>query len=120
MRIGPVAIDKIFNSTDMSATITGNAINISSSYVFAIILKWIGATAAGTIDIQFSNSSIDNASQIPTDSWITETGFSQVVLGPGEKIYNLSTLGYRWVRFIFTQSGGTGTITVAGFNSKGV
>ena len=120
MRIGPVGISDIFPTTvDMSASINGHAIDVSSAYVYALILKWTGSPI-GNLFLQVSNY-VAVANEVPPDSsFTTDTGSLVGVTGAAEQFFNVNTLGYRWVRIVYQRTSGSGTFTLAQFNSKGV
>lgn len=120
MRIGPVGINDIFpSSVSMGSSLKGTAIDVSSAYVYAFILKWSGSPV-GNMYLQVSNYvSVGNESP-PDSSFTIDTGSLVAITTAGEQFYNVNTLGYRWARIVWERTSGTGAFTLAQFNSKGV
>lgn len=68
-----------------------------------------GSDVAGTFHLEVSN---DNS------NWIDLSGGSSSITSSGDALLNISTAGYRYVRYDWNYSSGTGNITVT-FCGKG-
>jgi hypothetical protein len=120
MRIGPVPLSVIFPvSNNMNSTLKGSAIDVSSAFGFSFIVRWTGSPV-GTLSIQASNYVQVGNETPPDSSFTTDSVATLAVSAAGEKLFNISDVGYRWVRLVWTFTSGTGTFTVAQFNSKGI
>jgi autotransporter adhesin len=53
-------------------------------------------------------------------NWTDIADSAQTISASGDHAYQVENSGYRWVRLVWTQTSGSGTITSARFNCKGV
>jgi hypothetical protein len=110
------------SSTDMSANITSNAIWLGHIANFAIQLTFTGSPT-GTFKLQASNDEGANDLKLADASitnWTDVDGSDQAITEAGNHMWNVQNCGYRWVRVVYTFTSGTGSITVARMNVKGV
>lgn len=77
---------------------TGKIINASIHVIFG------GADVAGTLTLQASNLNDESAP-------VTVAGSSQAISASGPHIWNITGIGYRFIRPVWTYTSGTGTIT---------
>lgn len=92
---------------------------------FSIQLVFTGSPQ-GTFTLQMSNDAghIDAQSKAVQSSgvvnWTTIAGSSQSILAAGDHSYQFENAGFQWVRVVWTFSSGTGNLTSARANVKGV
>lgn len=117
-------------SMQSSATSMGASFNMSGVYIGHVVncsiqLVFTG-TPVGEFKLQGSNDAgSPNASQQPhlydgVSNWSDITSSVQAVSAAGDVLYNLSNLGYNFIRVVYTRTSGTGSLTVARLNTKGV
>lgn len=123
MRIANEAIT--LSSTDMSGSITGTAIYLGHICNYSIQLVFTGSPS-GTFKLQCSNDAGNPNGAVPPSlssgvtNWTDIAGSSQVISAAGDITYQVENAGYAWVRVVYTFTSGTGTITSARVNVKGV
>jgi hypothetical protein len=100
------------------------AIDAEQLYACSFIAEFSVNDAAGTLKVQVSND-IAPAGNFPTGfvpattSWIDLTSASVIVAGGSISLVPMpTTLCYRFLRVVWTRTGGTGTITVK-MNAQG-
>ena len=99
---------------DMSVNVNGPGLNVKQAVNVALRVAYSGPTAAGIFKLQGSND--------PTDSpvnWDDITGTTSTVAGAGSSFWNVSNIGFSWIRWIYVRTSGTGTITEASITAKG-
>jgi len=101
-------------STDMSSNITSSAIDIRGLYGYAVQVAWSG-TPNGTIKLQ---TSIDNSTwtDLANSSYQISSG---LISGASNFMWNVMTAHYKWCRFVWINTSGTGTLTVCMIHGKG-
>lgn len=108
---------KILTNGDMSqASLQSTAIDLNQLDLTSIQAIWTGGSASGTLKIQVSNDMVDLASQVT--HWTDYTGSDETVSGAGDVLWNMSFVGYRWVRMVYTRTSGSGSLN-ATFVGKG-
>jgi hypothetical protein len=123
MRIKNEEID--FASMDLAASITSNPISVEHIVNYAIQLVFTGSPV-GTFKLQASldegrpSSSSESSRSFKITNWTDIANSSQAISAAGDIMYNVENAGYNWVRVVYTRSSGTGTLTVARANVKGV
>ena len=110
------------SSTDMTATITSDAI-------------WLGHIANGAIQLVFTGSpngtfklqsSVDapnpgNPKSTVITNWTDVINSTQSIVGAGDHVYELQNIGYTFVRVVWSDvSSGASTVTSARYMVKGV
>lgn len=108
--------------------IPGNPISLATSwtsepvYVYQIVLLSIQlvftGTPVGTFSLECSNDEYD--SKLAPQNWTKIAGSAQDVTEAGDHTWNIQDAGYRWIRVVYTADSGTGTLTVARYNGKGI
>lgn len=117
MAMRPTPVVLLTNGVMTGTTVLNSAaqqlVNIFAYSIQGIIT----GSAAGTIKLQASNDQAF-APSVPTN-WTDITGSSQSVSGAGTVMWNvLSNPSYAWVRVVYTNATGTGTLTL-NFFGKG-
>lgn len=107
---------------NMANTLTSYGIDLNQLPLGSIQCSWSG-TPTGSLAIQVSNDIVavpyvgDPAGNVV--NWSTYTGSAEATGGtPGNFLYNLLSLGYRWARLSYTPASGTGSLA-ATFSGKG-
>lgn len=115
---------QIISAGDMSqATVVSNGIDMNQIALASIQAVYTGAPV-GTLTLEISNDivaidpTVANQGAAVTN-WSTYTGSSLAISAAGNFTYNLSDIGYRWIRVKYTKTSGTGTIN-ATLSAKGV
>lgn len=96
-------------SLSMGATGDGTAVNIEDVKNFSAEVSWSGGdgTTAGTFKLQASNTG---------SFWDDITGATATVAaGSGNDMIYVPDSSYRYVRIVYTRTGGTGTAQVTYF-----
>lgn len=94
-----------------------NQINLSSMQAY-----WTGSPV-GSLKVQVSTDNVplglgaDPASNVV--HWTDYTGSSVAISAAGDQLYNMTFVGYRWARLVYTKTSGAGTIN-ATYNGKGL
>lgn len=119
----------IFSAESLGASVNSAPIKLDSLYLVAVAATWIGATAAGTLKIQFSEDDPTFGDGDDITGWydaITNgcvvPSAAVTVAGPGSQLWEIGLNGgvpHKWMRLVFTRTSGTGSID-AKFNAKGV
>lgn len=96
----------------------GHICNYSLQLVFT-------GSPVGTFKLQASNDhGMPDGGQTPqalnVSNWTDVTGSSQAVSAAGNIMWNVENAGYTFVRVVYTVTSGTGTLTSARANVKGV
>lgn len=94
---------ELVSAADASSNITSIGVGLGDLQVFSIHADFSGATLAGTLELEASNDNAD---------WVAISGANQVVASAASHIFNVVNAAYSWVRLTWTQTGGTGTLTV--------
>ena len=108
----------ISGASDASGNTTSSAISTSQWVASTFMAYFSENTAAGTLQLQFSNdppSGIPNNDFTPTN-WMNVPGSqatATVSSGGSVVVYPPAYFVCRWLRVVFTRSGGAGTFSVA-------
>lgn len=114
-----------FDSTDLSGACTSVAINISHISQFAVQLVTSG-THAGTFKIQVScdvgspNASTESQQAIGVTNWTDLANATAAVTNGAAYLINCVDAGYNWFRVVYASTSGSGSITSARANLKGI
>lgn len=92
----------LISATDASSNITSIGFNLGDLQVYSIHADFTGSTLGGTIKLQASNDNSD---------YVDISGASQVIASAASHIFNVVNAAYKWVRIVWTQTGGTGNLT---------
>ncbi len=107
----------------LNANYTSGAIFLENIVLYSIQLVFTGAVT-GAFRLQASNDDIDfedyvNGAKSPTN-WSDVASSTVAIVAAGDVLYTVSDVSYRWVRFVYANSGGAGSLTSARANLKGV
>lgn len=97
----------------------GHIVNFSIQLVFT-------GTPTGNFTLECSNDEgegdrvLNKFSSTGVDNWTTVSDSAFAVSAAGDCVWDVQNVGYRWVRVKWTQSAGTGSVTVARCQVKGV
>lgn len=107
-------------SISMAATFNMPAVYVYNQVICSIQLVFTG-TPAGNFKIQISNDHKVTTDFLPVN-WTDYTGSSQTVSAAGDIMYDITDIGFAWVRIVYTATGaGTAPkLTVARIVIKGV
>lgn len=94
-------------SEDMSASITGDPINLASHMGIALQCIMSGAPV-GTLKLQASCDLTQDESSVV--NW-TDIGDAAITVS-GSKIFNCRNIYYKWIRAVYVPTSGSGTLTV--------
>lgn len=112
--------DPIFTASDASVTQTSVAFPVNQVIGYSAQFVWTGSPV-GTIKIQVSDdpgTTASSPSQQPTH-WTDYSGSTISVSGAGNGTFNVNDAFYNWIRFVYTASSGSGTISGI-LNTKGI
>lgn len=92
---------------DATANINSVRMDLGDTILSSIQVKFTdgGSDLAGTLQLQASNDN-DEA----TASWVDVASTTQAVANSEDHIYNINNAGYRYARFTWTYTSGTGNI----------
>jgi hypothetical protein len=116
MRIGNDSI--VLSSNDMSISLSGEAIWLGHISDFSIQLVFTGSPA-GSFKLQCSNDKGGSPERPEITNWTDIAGSTQLISGAGDHVWNYENCGFRWVRFVWIPTSGSGLINVASMNVKG-
>ena len=120
-----IANDEILPApVDLSGSFSSNAILIAHASYYAIQLLFTG-TPQGTFKLQASNdigqaqrgTEVDRGNLIT--NWTDITGSPQAITEAGNHMWAVECAPYRWVRVVWTPTGGSGSLTSLRANTKG-
>lgn len=111
----------IISAGDASLTNTSSPVTLESIYGYAIQAVFTGLPT-GSLKLQGScdpGKLTNNAYGTDVNNWNDISGTTVAISAAGNTLYNMDAQFYKWVRIVYTPSGGTGTLNVR-FNAKGV
>lgn len=114
-----------FDSTDLSGSAVSEAYWLGHVANYSISLLFTGAPV-GEFKLQCSNdlgSSASNKEALRSAevvNWSDVKDSTQAIAEAGDHTWTVRDAGYRWVRVVWTPTSGTGTLTVARINTKGI
>lgn len=118
-------VDNVAQSGDLGANLNMKPIWLGHICNYAIQLTFTG-TPNGTFKLQASNdpgrpnASSEAEQYAAVTHWTDITDSDQPISAAGDHMWQVENAGYTWVRVVWTRNAGTGTITVARCNVKGV
>ena len=118
-------IDDVPVSGSLAADLTLKPVWLGHICNYAIQLTFTGAPN-GTWKLQASNdagqpNATSEAQQyVGVINWTDIANSQQPISAAGDHMWQVENAGYRWVRAVYTRNSGTGTLTVAVANVKGV
>lgn len=117
----------IMTNLSMATGQTSIGMDVSQYAIGAIQAEWTGSPV-GTLELQISTDivPISTTTDIPIGpnpagnvvNWSVYTASIQSVSGPGNFLWNMNFLGFRWVQLVWIPTSGTGIIN-ATFCGKG-
>jgi len=126
MRFAPI---QILTNGNMAGSVNSIGVDLNQVALYSIQASWSGSTPVGTLTLEVSNDIVpvasSSSSPVGSDpaanvvNWSTYTGSSTSVNGNGNFLWNVTDVGYRWVRVKYTRVSGSGTINVT-YSGKGV
>lgn len=111
----------IFSAVDSSLSQTSTAQQIFSGFMWCLTIAPVAAGVAGALKAQVSNDPSGESYPylVASGSWV-DLPLATVTLAGAVSLIQATNAGYRWLRFVWTPTGGsTGTFS-AQFNAKGV
>jgi hypothetical protein len=117
--------EDLLNGSPLSLATSQNLKPIWLGHIanYAIQLKFTGSPV-GNFTLQASNDDVD--SRLPTAdleakivNWTTIADSAQAISAAGDHVWTVENAGYMWVRVVWTQTGGTGTLVSARSYCKG-
>jgi hypothetical protein len=96
----------------------GHILNLAAHVVFT-------GSPVGALKVQVSCDIGNPNSPFPHSddtvvNWVDLAGASASISGAGSVLINLADAGYSWIRVVYTHTSGSGSITVAQLNLKGL
>ena len=115
MRIKNISV---FNAADMGASLESTPVYVGHIYGWALQGSWSGTSPVGDIKLQVSCDE-GRTEEDPTGvtNW-SDTDTVNVAANSGAFFVNKDGQYARWVRVVYTRTGGTGSVT-ARLNIKG-
>lgn len=102
--------DQIVDGGDLSGDLASSIMDIRHLYVGAIHLIWTGSPV-GDFTVEASAKKVSKSSDLADADFETVADSTQAAGGgAGSHVYNLTDLGYRWLRLKFTSTSGTGSL----------
>lgn len=105
----------ITNGQTTGASITGPWVRIQPQQGFSFQLKWTGTTT-GTMTFEVSNDDNPNSQAAIMGKSLLPTAFPAAgnpAGAAGDYPFDFGPLTYRWIRYVFTRSAGTGLMYAA-------
>lgn len=114
----------IDSSANLGQSWTSPAINLSHIINYSIQLSWTGSPV-GVLKLQCSNdkpAGLDTVTSgaVNVSTWTDIADSDQIVNAAGNHTWQAPSVGYMWVRVVWTPTSGTGTLVTARFTAKGV
>ena len=106
-------------SDDMSDDIAGPTIDLNQIYGFSLTVACTGSPV-GILSIQVSNETVESKEKVSEGSWETLAGSPTSISSAGQTLFNVDRAFYRWTRFFYAFTSGTGNISVVDLTLKGV
>lgn len=101
---------------DMSGSISSNPFRVENMDLAALQAVWTGAAPTGTFKLQASCDAGTDAQTGPSGfgvtNWTDVASSSNAITASGDFMWNLTDMGYRWVRVVYTRTSGTGTLLI--------
>jgi hypothetical protein len=122
MRIGN---DSLNIGTNLAVNQTSDPIYLGHIANYSIQLVFTG-TPGGNFKLQCSNdmgnpsASKESDRDFQIENWTDVADSAQTISAAGNHTWDVQNAGYRWVRVVWTQTSGSGTLTSARFNVKGI
>lgn len=109
----------IDSGTSLGASANGSAVSVDKNYGgFAIACVISSASSLnGTLKLQASLDAVTDSSLIASTSWADVPDSTVTVTTDGVTLYDVSDKNWKWVRVVYTRTGGSGSLTTT-FNEN--
>lgn len=110
----------LFSSVDSAASQAAIQ-QVFSESQWCLTIVGVAAGVAGVLKAQVSNdpAMLNNPSSIASSSWVDLPNIT-VTLAGANALLSDSNVGYRWLKFVWTPTGGSSGTFSGTFNSKGI
>lgn len=117
MRVANAALTVASGATgDLSASFNSDPFDVYAMTTIAIAATVSGsATLNGTIKLQASCDHGQRSGQAPptgVTNWVDIAGTTSTITADGSTMWNLSGVGFKWLRAVYTRTAGTGTVAI--------
>lgn len=118
-------VDGVRTTPSLATSFQLHPIYLGHIVDFSIQLVFTG-TPGGNFKLQVSNdlgkiNATSEAEQVSgVTNWTDVADSAQTISAAGDHTWAVENAGYRWVRVLWTFTGGSGTLTSARVNGKGV
>lgn len=114
--------NKIASAISMGGTFNSSIVDIKNLNNVSVEAVWYqGSTPIGALNLQGSNQVVNSTTSVAswTDLSTSVYNGSVAVSGnTGSYLYNVTNVGFRWLRAVYTRTSGSGTIDL-NFTGKG-
>lgn len=114
--------NKIASAISMGGTFQSSVVDIKNLNNVSVEAVWYqGSTPIGALNLQGSNQVVNSTTSVAswTDLSTSVYNGSVAVSGnTGSYLYNVTNVGFRWLRAVYTRTSGSGTIDL-NFTGKG-
>lgn len=108
----------LISNASMAANFISSVVDLQQTWIYSIQANWSGPTV-GEFKLQVSNDIVPLVTTQDTPyfqpvNWSNYSGStSSASAGAGSSnfVWNVLSPGYRWVRLVYTQSSGSGTLS---------
>jgi len=118
MRFAPVVI---LSAGNMAGNLASNGEDLNQIFACAIQAVASGAPV-GSLKLQASCDDVPSGTgsnpSANVTHWSDIAGTTQAVSASGNYFWNVSDIGFKWIRVVYTFTSGTGTLTIT-YNGKG-
>lgn len=116
MRVGNFPI---FTAGNMSTTLTSAPFSVYQVFGWSAQFVFTGSPT-GSLTVNVSNDPYSTAGGgvTPPSNWSLLASSTEAISSAGNLIYNVDLAFYNWVQFVYTPSGGTGSLS-GRMNTKG-
>lgn len=99
-------------STALGASFNGTGISVDKNCGFAIAaVVDTSSSLSGSLKLQGSIDPVKYVADVASTSWGDVTGITQSITADGCYLYLIDRHQLRWVRLVWTRTGGTGNVT---------
>lgn len=112
-------------ATSMNSTFEMEPIFLGHIVYYSIQLVFTGSPT-GNFKLQASNDKgledkrLGGWDSSGVSNWTDIADSQQAITAAGDHAWTVENAGYRWVRVVWTQTAGTGSLDSARFNAKGI
>lgn len=112
----------LISACPMATACTSIGVDLNQMNLSSVEAVFTGSPV-GTLTLQISSDNVPPCLQGQANcvtynpagnvvNWVTYTGSSEAVSSSGNFLYNLTFVGYRWLRLVYAPTSGTGSLTV--------